>query len=173
MRYEPKELNMTLGILSLDANPHGIQRTINASNFLTFDCDKIVAIPQETIIENTFGCKIVQGGNCITSMMDMIQKNLKTDWVYYVFAGTNLRKNVDHKNFSYVESYKDVLFPVVDRIWNFVDGSMNGILISNQFYNEVGQFGSGKSLQITKLLWAERAIALGGRFKAIVGAMNI
>lgn len=173
MLYQPKELQMTLGILSLDANPHAIQRTLNSSNFLTFSCDKIVAIPQETALGDHFGVPLVKGGNCITSMMDNIVKNLKTEWVYFVFAGTNLRKGVDKKNFIYVETYKDVLFPVVDRIWNFVDGSMNGLLISKQFYREVGDFGSGKNLQVTKLLWAEKAMSIGGRFKGIVGAVNI
>lgn len=173
MLFAPKDLKMTLGILSLDANSNSIQRTINSSKFLTFDCDKVVAIPQETVLSSSLGINVINGGNCITSMMDNIVKNIKTEWVYFVFAGTNLRKAVDQKNSMYVESYRDVLFPVVDRIWNFVDGSMNGLLISKQFYQEVGDFGSGKNLQVTKLLWAEKAMAIGGRFKGIVGAVNI
>lgn len=173
MIYQPKELNMTLGIISLDGNHNSIQRTINSSKFLTFNCDKIVALPMEVKLSGDIDARVIQGGNCITSMIDSICKSIKTDWVYFVLAGCILQKGVDRKNFYYVENYKDVLFPVVDRIWNFVDGSMNGILLSKQFYDEVGEFGSGKNLQITKLLWAERALEKGARFKAIVGATNI
>ena len=50
---------------------------------------------------------------------------------------------------------------------------MNGILINKEFHKEVGIFGSGNNLQDTKVLWAERALTKGVKFKAIVNAANI
>ena len=65
------------------------------------------------------------------------------------------------------------MFPVVDRIWNFVDGSINGLMLSKKLHEEVGDFGSGDNLQLTKLIWAHKAIEKGCKFKAIVGGASL
>ena len=119
------------------------------------------------------GRDIVQGGMCITSMIDAACSHSKTEWVYTVLAGSILKKGIDCKISKYIKSERDVIFPVVDRIWNFVDGSINGLLLNRNFHSEVGELGFGKNLQYTKLIWADKAMQKGANFKGIVGAINI
>jgi hypothetical protein len=172
--YEPIEFNYTLGVLSLDCNPYAINKTINSSQFLYLKHDTKIIIPQDKASEFKMeGRELIQGGMCITSMIDSACSNSSTDWVYIVLAGTTILKGVDCKISKYIKSDRDILFPVVDRIWNFVDGSINGLLINRHFHGEVGDMGFGKNLQYTKLIWADKAIQKGAKFKGIVGAMNL
>jgi len=171
--YEAKKLDVTLGIVSLNAYFYEIQKTVNSANFLTWDCEKIAVIPFETNLEKPVSCQVTNGGYCITTMIDSLVKNAKTEWIHIVFAGTYLKKSIDEKYSRYISGYKDILFPVVDRIWNFVDGSINGLMLSKKLHEEVGDFGSGDNLQLTKLIWAHKAIEKGCKFKAIVGGASL
>jgi len=173
MLYDSKKLDTTLAIISLNAYFYDIQKTINSSAFLTYECKKIAIIPFETQLEQSIDCQVLNGGYCITSMLDSAIKNAETEWILVVFAGANLQKGLDIKYSRYINTYKDVLFPVANRIWNFPEGSMNGIFINKNFHKEVGDFGKGNDLQITKLIWAAKAIEKGGKFKAIVGVKNL
>jgi len=173
MFYAPKKLETTLAIISINAFFFEIQRTINSAAFLTHDCEKLAIIPFETALESSVSCPVYNGGYCITSMIDQAIKRSKTEWVLLVFSGANLQKNLDVKYSKYIETYKDVLFPVANRIWTFPEGSMNGIYINKKFHEEVGDFGRGDNLEITKLNWTSRALDRGGKFKAIVGVQNL
>ena len=173
MFYESKKLETTLAIISINSYFYEIQKTINSSAFLTEDCEKLAVIPFECKLEENVNCPVINGGYCITSMFDTAIKNSKTEWVLLVFAGAYLQKNLDKKYSKYIQSYKDILFPVANRIWNFPEGSMNGIYINKKFHQEVGDFGKGNDLEITKLNWAARAIEKGAKFKAIVGVKNL
>jgi hypothetical protein len=173
MFYAHQKLETTLAIISINAYFYEIQKTVNSSDFLTNECEKLAIIPFETTLESPVSCPVYNGGYCITTMVDQAIKRSKTEWVLLVFSGANLQKNLDVKYSRYIETYKDILFPVANRIWTFPEGSMNGIYINKKFHEEVGDFGRGDDLEITKLSWASRAIDRGGKFKAIVGVKNL
>lgn len=173
MLYIPKELDVTLSIISLNAYSYEIQKTANSSVFLTNECEKLAVIPFESKLEKPVSCPVLNGGYCITTMIDTAIKNSKTEWVFNVFAGTMLTKGLDNKYSKFVENYSDILFPVINRVWNFVDGSMNGLLINKKFHQEVGDFGKGNDLKLTKLIWADKVMTKGGKFKGIVGVNTL
>jgi len=172
MLYREKDLDLTVCIISLDGESGKIEKTRKTSEFLTKNYPCLAVIPESREIIPA-SCPVYQGGDCVTSMIDKAIQECMTDWSYIVFAGSVIKKNIDKKLGLYVESNRDVLFPVVDRIFNFINGSMNGILINKDFHKEVGAFGSGNNLQDTKVLWADRALTKGVKFKAIVNAANI
>lgn len=171
MLYQEKPLDLTVVVLSIDGEPSKIEKTYHSSKFLCEKYPCIGIIPKDRTTK-TLSCPVFNGGDCVTSLIDIGMNHVKSEWAFFVFSGSIIKKKIDKKLSSYVESKQDVLFPVVNRIWNFIDGSMNGLLISKEFYNQVGEFGSGNTLQNTKILWAERALEKGVRFKAIVNACN-
>lgn len=171
MLYQEKSLDLTVVILSIDGDPSKIEKTYVSSNFLCEKYPCIGVIPKDRAVKG-LSCQVYNGGDCVTSLIDHGMQKVKTEWALFVFSGSIIKKKIDKKLSLYVETKKDVLFPVVNRIWNFIDGSMNGLLISKEFYSQVGEFGSGNTLQNTKILWAERALEKGVRFKAIVNACN-
>lgn len=172
MLYVPKSLDLGIGIISIDGDFSKITKTYKSSVFLTKEYQSIAVIPENRELQPCC-IPVYQGKNSITSLFDLAIQKIQNEWVFVVFAGSVIKKKIDLKLSSYVENKTDVLFPVVNRIYNFIDGSMNGILINKSFYTEVGEFGTGNSLQDTKILWADRALQKGVRFKAIVNACNI
>jgi len=171
MLYQEKTLDINVGIICVDGDFSKIEKTKKSTSFLGKDYKCIAVIPDAREKE-ACSIEVFKGGSCITSMMDVAIKNCVSEWVYIVFAGSIVKKSIDVKLSRYVEGRNDVLFPVVDRIYNWIYGSLNGILINRNFYTEVGEFGSGNSIQDTKILWADRALEKGVRFKAIVNACN-
>lgn len=172
MLYQSSKLDMTVVVLAHEKPLSEIKRTFDSLTNLQYDYKRILCVSEKSeinnpIFDNTTLCKT---GDSITTSIDAACKLAKTEWLFFVFAGSYLPKNVDNKNSKYAQDYKDVVFPVVNRHWNFVDATMNGLLISKQFHEEVGDFGSGNQLDITKLIWADKAVQKGVKFKAIVGA---
>ncbi len=172
MLFAPKTLDMEIGIMSFDGNHNHINTTVNSIKNLGFDYDYFILTPSVAKMTH-FEHRIYICNDTITSLLNEGMKKSKKEWVYFVYSSCKLRQKIDEKLSKFIESYKDVLFPVVDRVWNFIDGSMNGILINKNFFNEVGPFIEEKDLKITKLDWADRAINKGGKFKAIVNATNL
>jgi hypothetical protein len=175
MYYETKDLNLCVVIVSFTGDVAEIRKTYFSAGLLSKKYPVLVVIPDGKTVDleelNITDLPVMNGGNCVTSLFDTGIENCLGDWAYMVFAGTSLRKDMDLKLSRYADHESDVLFPVVDRIWNFVDGSMNGILINKNFFQSVGEFGSGNPLKLTKLIWADKAMAKGCKFKAIVGAI--
>lgn len=177
MLYQSKDLDLCVVIVSFTGDAKEIRKTYFSADLLNKNYPCIVVVPDNVEVNleelNITGLPVLKGGNCVTSIFDTGIGNSLNDWAYMVFAGTTIRKNIDLKLSKYVESESDVIFPVVDRIWNFIDGSMNGVLINKNFFKQIGDFGSGNPLKLTKLDWAGRAIEKGCKFKAIVGALII
>ena len=172
MLYQSVKLDMTIAVLAHEKSLAEIKRTFDSLVNLQFDYKRILCVSEKSdinspIFDNTALCK---AGNCMTSLIDAACKIAKTEWLFFVFAGSYMPKNIDNKNSRYAQDYRDVVFPVVNRQWNFIDATMNGLLISKQFHEEVGDFGTGNQLDITKLIWADKAMQKGAKFKAVVGA---
>lgn len=175
MLYQSSKLDMTVAVLAHEKPLKDIKRTFDSLVNLQHDYKRILCVSEQNelnhpVFDNTILCK---SGNSITTSIDAACKIAKTEWLFFVFAGSYLPKNIDNKNSRYAQDYKDVIFPVANRQWNFVEATMNGLLISKQFHEEVGDFGTGNQLDITKLIWADRAMQKGVKFKAIVGAKLI
>lgn len=174
MLIQPINLNLTVCVICTGFASQAIKRTIESCFYLDHKSENMIIVKEDfdkNQIDPSWGNLIV-GGNSITEMIDLGCKNAKTDWVYFVLAGTRLQKRIDSKNALHVSSYKDVLFPVINRKWNFIDATLNGLLLNRKFHAEVGDFGSGNDLMITKLIWADKALSLGVKFKAIVKGGN-
>lgn len=121
-------------------------------------------------------CEVVQGNDTITSLINVGMKKTKAVWNVIIFAGSWVRAGIYRQFSCFVKDEKDILFQVVDGHTNFVDGSMNGIIINKNTFREVGDFPESrlnkpgfKEMELLKLLWSVGAISKGCRFKAIIG----
>jgi hypothetical protein len=172
MLFATKTLDMEIAIMSFDGNHKHINFTANSIKILHIDYSYFVLTPSVAQMTH-FEHRIYRCKDTVTSLLNEGMKRSTKDWVYFVYSSCRLRPKIDEKLSKFITSDKDILFPVVDRVWNFVDGSMNGILINRKFFEEVGPFIDENDLKITKLEWADRAINKGGKFKAIVNAINL
>jgi hypothetical protein len=56
---------------------------------------------------------------------------------------------------------------------NFVDGSVNGIMIHKDAYTDLGDMPETPNLSECKAAWGSLAVSNGYKFKGIVGAALI
>lgn len=114
-------------------------------------------------------CPTVKGKDTFSSGINAGMKKAPADWNFIVIAGTWVRPQLDIRFSYFMESEKDILFPIADGQYNFVDGTLNGLLIHKKTFKEIGDMASDNPLEICKLMWALDAIALGCVFKAVIG----
>jgi hypothetical protein len=170
--FDLKSLEMEVVIISPSGNDREEAITASTVVNLVKTYDFFVIAPNNTS-KKEYKYTTFFGENSIAALCNEGIRRCRKDWAYIVFAGSKIRKYVDLKLSKYVESDKDVVFPVVNRKWNFIDGTLNGMLINKNFYSSVGNFKDLNDLQLTKLEWAEKALAKGVRFKAIVNSGNL
>jgi len=171
MPYENKKMDMTVVIFSLDGDVYKIKKSITSTGELCGNYD--ILISSISKIQN-IGYETIQfENNSISDLIDTSMKKIKTKWAYFLQAGSVVCKGVDKKLSRHISSEKDVLYPVYNRIWDFVDSSINGLLLSKSLYEEVGEFKEEIDPKFTKLMWAGKALEKGCRFKAVVGTRNI
>lgn len=171
MLYDAKKLDMEVFIILENDNVKLAQYTLDNCCNLVYDYKKTVVAP-ESVNKEAFtgrGFKTIYGGKFYCDMIDISMKNCVSEWAFLLKAGTKIQNRIDEKNSRYISRYNDVIFPVVNRVYNFSTLPLNGLLLNKAFYNEVGEFGDYESQEITKLIWADKAMQFGAKFKAIVG----
>ena len=112
-------------------------------------------------------CPTFKGKNTFSSLINIGIKNSKADWNFIVFAGSTIPPKLDLRYFNFIESEKDILFPIVESKSDFISGTLNGILINVETFKSIGNIDNEGGLEYVKTLWACRAISKGCKFKAI------
>lgn len=115
-------------------------------------------------------CPTYKGKNTFSSLINVGMRHSTADWSFLVIAGATVNKKMDERFPYFVESEKDILFPIVDRKVYFVDATLNGLFINKNTWREVGDMGNEGTFEEIKILWALKAIDKGVRFRAIVGS---
>ena len=92
-----------------------------------------------------------------------------------MFGGSRVQPYVERK-LKFAESPSDVLFPVVEKRYDFVSSSFNGVMINTKFFQEVGDFPECTMIkegmndfEMAKLFWCMAAIEKKATFKGIIG----
>lgn len=112
-------------------------------------------------------CPTYKAKDTITSLINTGMKFAPSDWNFLICAGTTLRQNLHTRYSFFIESEKDILFPIADKKTDFVDGTLNGLFINKKTWNEVGEMASVGPLEVVKLMWALEAVEKGVKFKAL------
>jgi len=124
-------------------------------------------------------CPIVKGKDTVTSLINTGFKHGHKDWNIVVTEGVWVRPNLIRKYEKFLEDEKDIFFPVVasynvqgipTKIFNcFWDCTLDGIMIHQKTFKEIGEFDDG-DLERSRLIWAANALEKGCKLKPILGA---
>lgn len=115
-------------------------------------------------------CPTYKGKGTMASLINTGFKRLKNEWGLLVISGGRFRQFTERR-LSLVEHEKEIIFPVVDKNYNFLEASLDGILINKKTFEDIGDWPEDEedSLEYSKLVWAATAKERGCKFKAIVG----
>lgn len=169
--YQHKKLDFGFVILCSERAVKLLQCTANSvrKRYPGVDyicCTDDTAKPRD-IKEMKEICPTFKGKDTFSSLINVGIKNSKSDWNFIVFAGSTVPSKLDLRYFYFIESEKDILFPVVERKWDFVSGTLNGILVHKETFKSIGNIENEGSLEFVKTMWACKAIEKGCRFKAV------
>ena len=80
-----------------------------------------------------------------------------------------MQASLDKKFSLFIERTTDILYPIADGKYNFVDATLNGLCIHRDTWKRVGELGNSNPIEICKLLWGMQAMNQNCKFKAIIG----
>lgn len=173
---------MDVGFLILcpDRNKGGLRNTTGSIRSYAWDRDMIAVVGNDAttadVKELKEFCPTHKGEDTITSLVNVGMKKLKNDWAFIMFSGSRIPVFLEKKIAMFALKDTDVLFPVVDRKWDFISGSFNGVLINRKFFEKAGEFPTVdmqkqgvNDFEMAKMFWALGAMEQGVTFKAIVG----
>lgn len=172
--FSNKDLKVCFVILSPDCAVNLIKNTASSIKYhypkLSFITVTESSAIKEDIAEIKKICPVYKGNETISSLINVGMRHSPAEWVFLVIAGTNVRPNLDSKFSFYVANEKDILYPVANYKYNFIDATLNGLFINRKTFREVGEMQESGSLDMVKLAWAAEAVEYGCKFKAIVGS---
>lgn len=173
---------MDVGFLVLcpDRNIAGLKNTLGSIRHYSYDREAICIVGEDANIDDVKEfkdlCETHKSGNTITSLINTGMKKIKHEWAFILFSGSRIQQYLERKFELFAKKETDVLFPVVDHKYDFIDGSFNGVMINTKFFKKVGDFQTAdmqkaglNDFEFAKMLWAINANNQGVTFKAIVG----
>lgn len=171
--FTEKSLKSSFAIVCPDNSPSLLGNTANciACRFpeVPFICVANGSATAAEMSEMKAICPAYKGSDTISSLVNVALRHAPAEWVFVVFAGSTIPPKIDEKFGFFVGGEKDILYPVVHRMTNFIDGSWNGLYLNKKNFRDVGQFMESGELHDVKCEWASRALEAGCRFKGIVG----
>lgn len=172
--YKIKKIKYSFAILATEHSLNLIKDTANSIKFHYPEASIITVVDgsatTEEIQEIKKICPTYKGKDTISSLINVGMRHASGDWVFLVFAGSIVRQKLDEKFSFYISSEKDILYPVANRKYDFVEATMNGLFMNKKTFKEVGEFIDGDPLDVVKAEWAMAAVNHGCKFKAILGS---
>jgi len=163
--YQYKPIEIGFVILCSNNNVGQLKLTINSIKAYYPD-NEITIIISNTCEEYP---KAIRGGSTFESMINKGLKESKcNEWNLITVAGGWIKSRIDIKYSYFIESTKDILFPILKTKsihCNFMNNN-NGMMIHKKAFADIGEFLDDDD---SKLFWATTAIEKGYRFKGIVG----
>jgi len=174
------EVDLGFIILCPDRNIGGLKNTYGSINYHSYNRDAICVVGNDAtptdIKEMKEICPTYKGKDTITSLINTGFRHLKHEWGLLLFGGSRIPIFLERRISSFTKNEEDILFPVVEKRYDFVSGSFNGVLINKKFFKKVGNFPDTQmekagmnDFEMAKLLWALDAHEKGAIFKGIVG----
>lgn len=173
---------MDLGfvILCPDRSTAGLKNSLGSIKLRSYQRDSICVVDKSSTTKDVKDlkdlCPTYKGKDTITSLINTGMKKIKNEWVCMIFGGSRIPHNIEKKLSLFCKKDSDVIYPLVENKYNFVDGSFNGVTINKNFFEKVGDFPDQKmkkdglnDFELAKLLWADAAMEHGVVFKGILG----
>lgn len=172
--YSSKNLKTSFVIICSDNSLSLLKSTANSIKSKYYDHPFICVANGSATVEEVAAMKAIcptyKGKKTISSMINVGLRHAPADWAFIVFSGSFLPGKMDEKFSFFINSEKDILFPIINRKTNFIDGTWNGLLINKKTFREVGEFEDDGEFEHIKCEWACNALNYGCKFKAILGS---
>lgn len=170
--YDHKPVDFGCVVLCPDRSARALQLTVRTMGHFT-DAPCIAVVPKGTTRKITDEirevCPLARGDNTYTSLINVgLQKSTK-DWNFIFFAGVVIKSNFWRRYVYFMEDDKDIMFSVMAKHTNFVDGSLNGLFIHKNTIKRIGKMPEVSEIEQAKVTWAYSALQKGCRFKGILG----
>jgi len=168
------ELDLSFIILCPERNLGGLRSTVSSIKNFHSNRHHVCIAPEDTssdeMQEMLSICPTFKGKGTITSLMNLGVSKCKSQWALIIMAGSWIRAGMPRKYAKFITDERDIMFPIVMKKWNFVDGSINGLLMHKTALKEIGKFKEkGDRFDMCKLMWGLDAMDRGYKFKAIHG----
>lgn len=171
--YTHKSLNYGFVILCPDHAVNLLESTANSikSRYpgISYICATDDTANAQDLKEMKQICPTFKGRGTFSSLINTGMKHTPADWTFLVCAGVTVRAKLDLRFSYFINSEKDICFPIAENKYNFVDGTLNGIFVHKNTFKEIGDWKEFDNLEWVKTLWALSAIDKGCKFKAIAG----
>lgn len=169
--YSHKDLKFGFVVLCPDHSIGLLKSTTNSIKN-RYPGTPFICIVDNTIKENELKemnviCPTFKGRDTFSSLINIGMSRAAPEWNFIICAGVNIRSGLDKKFAFFVEDENDILFPISDGKYHFVEGTINGIFMNKNFFKKVGAFLEKGDLELVKTEWALKAIANKCKFKAI------
>lgn len=174
--YKYKDLKYGFIILCPNLNIGHLKDAISSIDIYYPEAKTVIVLPghckKEDIETISKLKKIHKGDETIASMINTGIKHACHEWNFILFSKGWVKNKIDIKYSYFIESEKDILFPIINRNLNFAQADVNGMFVHYKSFQDIGDFPDMKDLYISKLIWANKAIEKGYKFKGIVGAKS-
>jgi hypothetical protein len=182
-RFKHKELSFGFVILLPEFNPGALQGTMRSiRNRYPKDFPVVCTTGKDTtaaeLKEIKEYCPAHRGKHTITSLINTGIKKGNKEWNIIIMAGAIVRPSLDRRYSYWIESEKDVLYPIVVdynrdgypiKIYTeFYEATLNGLCIHHKTFKSVGDM-SNDAFEWSRKIWALDAAKQGVKFKAILG----
>lgn len=165
--YRPVPMDLGFIVLGFDGDPSKIGLTLKSIEKYYSGAKTVVVVP-EGIKVDFKGAKV--GGTSYTSLINTGMQKPPAEWNVIVLAGVNIKEKLDHRYSVFMESRRDIFFPLIWGKYNFLDAPLNGLTIHRDTFKEVGPFAANEAnLEICKMMWFFDATDKGCKFKAVAG----
>jgi len=172
--YRHKDINCGFIILCPEQKIALLQATVNSikSRYPNspYFCVTEQNASDEDISELNKICRCYRGKSTFSSLINCGMRHARSGWNFIVCAGAIVRPRMDIKFSYFIESEKDVLYPISENKTHFVEATLNGLLLNKNMWREVGEMEEEGDFEWVKTLWALSAIQNQVKFKAIANS---
>ena len=127
----------------------------NSYNYKPIDYGFIALCPNGQYKTHYPNVKVIGFDKCDSTAINKGLHESKTEWNFVICSKGSISYKLDIKYSHFIKSYRDIMFPVINRRTNFVES--NSFFINKKAFLDIGDFLDG-DLEESKIIWATTAL---------------
>lgn len=173
-------MNLGFCVLCLDNNISDLKTTLNSIENCSYGRKATVVVNGDTQDSDLKDLKqkyqIIKGKNTVTSLINSAIRKSEFEWCFLIFSGSKIKPYTERKILNFIKNERDITYPIIEDKFDFVSGSINGMVINKKFFKEIGDMPECtimkdgiNDFELAKMFWCWSAQEKKALFKGIVG----